>query len=261
MSDDVLQTVSQICLDLERRQTRDSLREHLVKAAAAFGNPVYLLGVRGALRGAPKELKMHNWTPEWQQMYDSQEMFKVDPFLRRAIGHWGPFRWDDVTDLSDAQKEYRSLLAQHGGMGHGMLCSFPTHNSFIGLLSFGGMTPLPRATWPRVGLALHLITSAATRAAVAIFEKEGPEVPKPAIEFSGDERQCLELRAQGRTAKEIADELGFASERTVHNHLDKAAEKLGVKTRGEAVTEALALGLIRKRHFGPPVATDDSPPV
>jgi len=256
----VLLTVSQISLDLERRQTRDSLREHLVKAAAAFGNPVYLLGVRGALRGTPKELKMHNWTPEWQHMYDSQEMFKVDPFLRRAISHWGPFRWDDIAELTEAQKEYRSQLAQHGGMGHGMLCSFPTLNGFIGLLSFGGVEPLPRAAWPRIGTALHLITSAATRAAVAIFEKEAPEQPKPAVEFSGDERQCLELTAQGRTAKEIADELAFASERTVYYHLDKAAEKLRVKNRREAVTEALALGLIRKRHFGPPVATDDSAP-
>jgi DNA-binding NarL/FixJ family response regulator len=58
------------------------------------------------------------------------------------------------------------------------------------------------------------------------------------------EREVLTHTAHGRTNKEIGAAL-FLSDRTVQGHLQNIYQKLGVTTRTEAVTKALAAGLIR----------------
>jgi DNA-binding CsgD family transcriptional regulator len=54
--------------------------------------------------------------------------------------------------------------------------------------------------------------------------------------------------ATAMTAKEVADVLGV-QERTVRYYLDRAAEKLGVTSRKEAVLKAVADGIIDLRKF------------
>lgn len=71
--------------------------------------------------------------------------------------------------------------------------------------------------------------------------------PRPGDEAEGPltarERECLTAAAAGKTAKMIAREMG-CTERTVRFHVGNICRKLGVARRGEAVAEALRLGLI-----------------
>jgi DNA-binding CsgD family transcriptional regulator len=55
------------------------------------------------------------------------------------------------------------------------------------------------------------------------------------------EREVLDWLAGGKTDRDIADILGI-SHRTVHKHLQRIYEKLGVETRTAAVTRAFGLG-------------------
>jgi len=57
------------------------------------------------------------------------------------------------------------------------------------------------------------------------------------------ERDVLACLAQGRSNREIADEL-FVGIETVKSHLSKLYEKLGAKDRHDAVAQALAAGLL-----------------
>ncbi len=64
-------------------------------------------------------------------------------------------------------------------------------------------------------------------------------------ELSKREIEVLELVAKGLINKEIAGVLGF-SEDGAKQHLKKIYEKLGVRVRAEAISEALRRGILRE---------------
>lgn len=66
-----------------------------------------------------------------------------------------------------------------------------------------------------------------------------PDAPK----LTDRERQLLQLLADGRTPKEVADAL-FIAPKTVRNHLTKIYAKLDVESRSQAIVEALRLGIV-----------------
>ena len=57
------------------------------------------------------------------------------------------------------------------------------------------------------------------------------------------EREVLQWLSCGKTDRDIACILGI-SPRTVHKHLQRVYEKLGVETRTAAVVRALGLGTV-----------------
>lgn len=65
-------------------------------------------------------------------------------------------------------------------------------------------------------------------------------------ELTGREIEVLGLVGKGKTSKEIADEL-YISENTVRNHVRNILDKLGMKSRFEAVNWAHREGLIDLR--------------
>jgi two-component system NarL family response regulator len=65
-------------------------------------------------------------------------------------------------------------------------------------------------------------------------------------ELTGREIEILGLVGEGKTSKDIADEL-FISENTVRNHVRNILDKLGMKSRFEAVNWAYREGLINIR--------------
>lgn len=67
--------------------------------------------------------------------------------------------------------------------------------------------------------------------------------------LTGQERRVLDLIAEGRTNRQIAEELELA-EKTVKNYVSNVLAKLGVHTRTEAATMAVRLEERRQRHPG-----------
>lgn len=65
-------------------------------------------------------------------------------------------------------------------------------------------------------------------------------------DLTGRELEVLSLVGEGKTSKEIADDL-FISENTVRNHVRNILDKLGMKSRFEAVNWAYREGLIEVR--------------
>ncbi|MCZ6518190.1 MAG: response regulator transcription factor [Actinobacteria bacterium] len=65
-------------------------------------------------------------------------------------------------------------------------------------------------------------------------------------ELTGRELEVLTLVGEGKTSREIAEQL-YISENTVRNHVRNILDKLGLKSRFEAVTWAHREGLIQVR--------------
>ena len=70
--------------------------------------------------------------------------------------------------------------------------------------------------------------------------------PKGRTDLTGRELEVLSLVGEGKTSREIADDL-FISENTVRNHVRNILDKLGMKSRFEAVNWAYREGLIEVR--------------
>jgi two-component system NarL family response regulator len=64
--------------------------------------------------------------------------------------------------------------------------------------------------------------------------------------LTGREVEILGLVGEGKTSREIADDL-YISENTVRNHVRNILDKLGMKSRFEAVNWAYREGLIEIR--------------
>lgn len=62
-------------------------------------------------------------------------------------------------------------------------------------------------------------------------------------ELSPRERECLAWVSRGKSSTDIGAILGLSA-RTVDSYLEKAASKLGVRTRIEAVAVGVRRGLI-----------------
>ena len=73
------------------------------------------------------------------------------------------------------------------------------------------------------------------------FHVQEPEAPS--IALTAREREVLQLVVKGYSYKELADSLSL-SIHTVTSHIQHIYRKLAVRSRGEAVFEALQLGLV-----------------
>jgi DNA-binding CsgD family transcriptional regulator len=77
----------------------------------------------------------------------------------------------------------------------------------------------------------------------------GPPAPRGAAP-TPREREVLQWLAGGKTDRDIADILAI-SPRTVHKHLQRIYQKLGVETRTAAVVRAMSLGHVPQAKLSP----------
>jgi two-component system NarL family response regulator len=89
---------------------------------------------------------------------------------------------------------------------------------------------------------IHDVLAGKTYLAPAAAAKLAEGVTR--VQLTPRERSSLQLIADGKSNKEIANDLGI-SERTVKTHLGPLFEKLGVTSRTEAVKIATRRGLVR----------------
>ena len=66
---------------------------------------------------------------------------------------------------------------------------------------------------------------------------------QPGLNITRRQLECLAWAQEGKSATDIGAILGI-SPRTVENHLAKACEQLGVRTRIQAVVKARDLGIL-----------------
>jgi DNA-binding CsgD family transcriptional regulator len=108
--------------------------------------------------------------------------------------------------------------------------------STAGLLRFSGThdLTLPQESGIQI-LAYMLFAHTRSLRNVGLVGPITPLTPR--------EKQVIKLVAEGNTAQEIADKLATAA-RTVNQHTDNVADKLGTSNSTQTVAEALRLTLL-----------------
>lgn len=243
------QAVAGLCFQMEKAHSFDAVRELLRAAAKCFGASFYLFGIRtGRNISPPQQRVITNYPEAWQLYYDEQGAFGFDPVLSKALQFVGTFRWDGLH--SDERQMALRRQSITNGMEFGFSCSDRGPHWSFAILSFCGDQHIaPEAEqWEATAAGAALLAATANKAVSRIIETTNARGGINGEALSETERRCLELMAEARTAEQAAGILNVRP-RTVRYYLDRAAEKLGVETRKEAVMTALAQGIIDTRHF------------
>ena len=184
-------------------------------------------------------LVFQTYPPEWVRSFSESGLYRIDPVFRYASEKGLPFRWDDPefrATLTPVQRRIM-LAAERYGIVHG--CTVPVHPPRARTASCSVVPEsdsIDDARLQVLFMMTHYLYDAMCRAA----DPEVLAVPPPA-QFSERERQCLELAAQGKDDWTIGSILRI-SERTAHNHIERAKKRLGVGTRVQVIVHALRHG-------------------
>ena len=139
------------------------------------------------------------------------------------------------------------------GDGTDVLAELAGHGARV-LVITGDATPAVARRVARAGAAGLLpkssrldVLEAAVREVAAggeVFEAGTVERPDgPGSKLTARERQTLELLAEGASTEQIGDRLGV-SRNTTRNHVQRVLEKLGARSKLEAVAVARREGLL-----------------
>lgn len=235
----------------ESAATIDILVKHFERAVGTLGFRYFACCSHvDPLLPPRRAVVMYTYPQDWVQSFSERKLFNVDPVFRRADSTLLPFFWDSSEFRAGLTDQQSAILKEAStfGIAHGF--TVPIHlpgprGAYAASCSVVADRSLAeQPTRYVVQLMAYFLYDAAIRLSeAALREAEANAGMSATIELSNRERQCLELVAQGKSDW-VAGKLLGISERTVHNHIERAKRRLGVTTRVQAIMHALASGQI-----------------
>lgn len=227
-----------------RAKTLQAIANAMQALLRARGFTHALYGGRFRLAsGEVRQIILSGYPKGWIAHYLAQGYASIDPVIEAAYRQPTPVVWH--ADLFDSPA--RRILWQEAGeagMQHGITVPVAAGSNEVALLSAAGSTR-PDASLPTDDDSVaHLyLVAAHVHQAVRQLVEPATVVASAAV-LSARERECLAGWLTGKTADAIAEQLAVST-RTVRFHLGNAKEKLGARNRTEALSKALAMGLVR----------------
>lgn len=238
--------IGEICFKMESARTVPAVREFLRSIVDILGVTYFLLGMRSGNKVSPVvQIIISNYPKHWQRYYDDNGAIAFDPVFNTALKFGGPFRWDGL-HKTPQQMRLREM-SMSCGMNYGLSTADRGPDASVALLSFCGLNRIceDEGQWLTLSAALSLVASSVHKAlARAIEERAGADDATAPLRMV--ELKALTLISKGSTAEQAGRTLGVST-RTVRYYLDRVVEKLGAVSRKEALTMAVAQGLIETR--------------
>jgi DNA-binding CsgD family transcriptional regulator len=186
-------------------------------------------------------LVFQTYPGDWVREFSESGRYRIDPVFRYADERMVPFFWDDPEFRSVLTAPQLEILtdAEGRGLGHGY--TVPIHPPG-GQMASCSVVPdsgvLDRGAYQAIFIMASFMFDAMLR-----YSMRDDCSGTRSMQFSERERQCLELAAQGKDDWSIGSLLRI-SERTAHNHIERAKRRLGVCTRVQVIVHALNDGQI-----------------
>jgi DNA-binding CsgD family transcriptional regulator len=184
--------------------------------------------------------------PVWETAYGEDGLAQKDPRLRRALISSEPFFLSEVMAVVDAHEAERSMVKQ--ARQFGILESYVLPHRDADNRQFAAVLIGPgRSVNGIYRVAVHTLSSAFLLGALRISAAAscGSErSDRPSLTIR--QLQCLEWSRRGKSSVDIGKILGL-SPRTVDEHFAIACKALEVRTRMQAVSKAVSLGLLPYR--------------
>lgn len=185
---------------------------------------------------------VHNYPGAWVRQFSDEKLYRIDPVLQHAGSQLTPFFWDSAFPAHSLTAAQEEVLAEAEllGLAHGY--TIPIEVSWMpgALRASCSVIPDNDSIEPRSYttvqiMALYLYASASRARA--------PCNTAVCVELTPRERECLTLAAQGKGDWTIGRVLCL-SEHTVHSHIERVKQRLGVSTRVQAIVQSVMTGQI-----------------
>jgi DNA-binding CsgD family transcriptional regulator len=224
-------------------------RVPLPELQRAFENSLHELGMRhfaclphaDPLNPRNAGLVFQSCPTDWVRYFDAGSPDRIEPVFRYADEKMLPFFWDDPDFRAVLTPSQVEILAAAAGRGLSHGYTVPLHPP--------GGPPASCSVVPDPGAIERGAYQAAFTMVCFMFDallqnnaRTGCSETR-GMQYSARERQCLELAAQGKDDWSIGSLLRI-SERTAHNHIERAKRRLGVCTRVQVIVHALSDGQI-----------------
>jgi DNA-binding CsgD family transcriptional regulator len=171
------------------------------------------------------------------QHYSKDKLYEIDPVLQRAECNPMPFFWDLAFHAESITAAQRKILVDATGFGiaHGFTVPIPL--SWLPGALRASCSVVPGTNTIR-RLNYFMVETIATALYAALNRAQPPRRETTKVQLSRRERQCLSLAAQGKDDWAIGRLLGL-SPKTVHSYFKRLLQRLGVRTRVQAIVWAL----------------------
>lgn len=224
------------------RKLMDEASGECRQIADRFGFPFFHLAFRTvAPPGLPLQIFVDGGPEGFRDLYDAQLGFAKDPVLRKAMTSIGPFPLRDAIDESDREAVAMMGHCARLGISDGVIIPLHGPRSSHGMLSLMGTAPMPQSSTLREEMlrqAQWLSLAMFNRTTSALARNHESNVRS---QLTVRQRKALTLAANGKVLSEIAEALAVHPS-TARYLVTRAAEKLGVETRIEAIVRVAALG-------------------
>jgi len=188
-----------------------------------------------------KSAFLHSSVPEgWWEEYCALAQGKFRPMLFLAVTSMTSYTWTEVRRLFQpiGVDKWTYELALRYGMRDGFTC--PVGGRWV--VAFWSRKELSSILTQPTRIILYAAASVAAFRLEQLADLD-PVMVGSRTRLTPRELAVLRLVSTGARFREVAQELGLGEE-TVRSHLRKAQCKLGVRTRTQAIAEALRQRLI-----------------
>jgi LuxR family transcriptional regulator, quorum-sensing system regulator BjaR1 len=220
--------------EIEGMSRLDDVTGAMEQSLAPFGIDSFIVtGLPTKWQPFEELVMASRWPAEFFMLYIENDYARFDPLCRRSIQSRMPFEWDADSYRTDPDPRVVEMMqrAAEFGLRRGMLVPIHGPNGEEGCVSTAAAKLDLSA---RAKASIHLISLYA-------FERmrrlRGPLPEKRAL-LTAREREVLTWAAHGKSAAQISNALSI-SKRTVDEHTQTAARKLGAANRTQAVAIAL----------------------
>ncbi len=232
-----------VALAIRSAATQNSVVETLVTFSRPLGYPWFTIGrLPGPHEAVGEDFFYSNVPAEWSAGYYDHDLQAHDPVGRAAAVVDVPMTLGQIVAgeagfaLDDKAHE---VLDFGASLGMRAALVVPVFGAFgyRGLVCFTGPGPDPSL---KDQLGLAVVGREAHNRLMILQDMRATVLPE---DLSEREKQVLAALRAGMRDDAIAASLGIAV-RTVRFHINNAREKLGCRTRAEAIVRAVALNLI-----------------
>ena len=212
----------------------DDVTSAMEDALAPFGIESFIVtGLPTKWQPFEELVMASRWPAEFFMLYIENDYARVDPLSRRSIQSPMPFEWDANSYRTDPDPLVVEMM-QHAAqfrMRRGFLIPIHGPNGEEGYVSTAAADLDLSA---RAKASIHLISLYAFERMRSLRRL----LPQKRSLLTAREREVLTWAAHGKSALQISQALNI-SKRTVDEHTQTAARKLGAANRTEAVVIAL----------------------
>jgi DNA-binding CsgD family transcriptional regulator len=232
-------------LEISEAPDPQALERRLVEFTHALDFGLVLAVVIASMPDGGRHVRRLGNTPEaFLQASLSSEALARDPVNRRSQTDTLPFFYDQSSYVSEGAADLWEEQASFGyktGISVGL--QLPERRCFILGLDRDAALPVSDVKLTQMLANLQLAAVHAQAAATRLGLFAPPRDRRCDITLTPKERRVLQLTAQGKTARAVADVL-CCSEHTVNFHLRRVMEKFAVGSKHQAAFKAGQLGLI-----------------